>query len=356
MTLWFIRLLFLLGVLASTFFIATSDEIFEKVGLGKGLTIFIVAPLVLGIALILIDMAWRRKNLKAISGLFFGVLAGLVISYFLNLMFDFTMDVFTIKANSQIAQLFRTLTTIICVYICASFVAQTKDDFRFIIPYVEFSRELKGSHPVLLDTSVIIDGRVADVMETWIVDSPLIVPRFVLSELHAVADSSDPQRRNRGRRGLDVLRRLQNAEHVDVTILDSRGAKVERALGVDNKLVEMAAELHGRIMTTDFNLNKVAQLRGIDVININDLANAMKAVVLPGEGMAVKIVKAGEEAGQGVGYLDDGTMVVVDRGRDYIGTEVLVDITSTLQTSAGKMIFGKIGRDAQPETESVTNS
>jgi uncharacterized protein YacL len=227
------------------------------------------------------------------------------------------------------------------VFLCVTVVLQTKDDFRFVIPYVEFSRKTKGPRPMILDTSVIIDGRVADVAETKIFESPLIVPRFVLAELQTIADSGDKLKRNRGRRGLDVLNRLQSEAHAEIQILDPHTAEVEQAVGVDAKLVALAEQIDGQVVTNDYNLNKVAQLRGVQVLNLNDLANALKPVFLPGEQITLRIVKPGEEVGQGVGYLDDGTMVVVEDARNMIGQDVSITVTSVLQTSAGRMVFGR---------------
>jgi uncharacterized protein YacL len=231
------------------------------------------------------------------------------------------------------------------IFMCVSFVMQTKDDFRFVIPYVEFSKESKGPKALLLDTSVIIDGRIADIAETNILDSELIVPRFVLAELQAIADSDDKLKRNRGRRGLDVLNKLQGSGKIDIRIMDTHVAAVDDAADVDAKLVALARHLEARVVTNDYNLNKVAQLRKVDVININDLANALKPIVLPGETLAVKMIKPGEEPGQGVGYLEDGTMVVAEQGRDHLGREIVITVTSVLQTSAGRMIFGKLDID-----------
>jgi uncharacterized protein YacL len=195
---------------------------------------------------------------------------------------------------------------------------------------------------MLLDTSVLIDGRIADIAETGIIEGRLIVPRFVLKELQLVADSSDKLRRNRGRRGLDVLQRLQNDKRVEVILYDSSGRDQDEPRDVDGKLMTLAQELNCRVLTNDFNLNKVASLRGVSVININDLANALKPIVLPGERLIVRLVKPGESPGQGVGHLDDGTMVVVEQGRAHVGEEVELSVTSVIQTSAGKMIFGRI--------------
>ncbi len=190
----------------------------------------------------------------------------------------------------------------------------------------------------VLDTSVIIDGRIADICETGFMDGTLVIPQFVLKELQLVADSSDSMKRNRGRRGLDILQKIQKMSGVDVMISDVDFPEVRE---VDLKLIELARTLQGKIVTNDFNLNKVAQLRGVEVLNINELANSLKPVVLPGEIMKVFILKEGKEYNQGVAYLDDGTMVVVDNARKMIGRTIDVVVTSVLQTTAGKMIFGR---------------
>jgi uncharacterized protein YacL len=190
----------------------------------------------------------------------------------------------------------------------------------------------------ILDTSVIIDGRIADVCETGFVDGTLVIPQFVLKELQLVADSADALKRNRGRRGLDILQKIQKMSGVEVTISDVDFPEVRE---VDLKLIELARTLQGKIVTNDFNLNKVAQLRGVEVLNVNELANSLKPVVLPGELMKVFILKEGKEYNQGVAYLDDGTMVVVDNARKMISKTIDIVVTSVLQTTAGKMIFGR---------------
>jgi uncharacterized protein YacL len=188
----------------------------------------------------------------------------------------------------------------------------------------------------ILDTSVIIDGRIADICETGFLDGVLVVPQFVLRELQKVADSADALKRNRGRRGLDILQKIQKMAGMQVQIVETDFPELKE---VDLKLIELARRMSGKIVTNDFNLNKVAQLRGVRVLNINDLANSLKPVVLPGEVLRVFVVKEGKEAGQGVGYLDDGTMVVVDQARRALGKTIDVSVTSVLQTTAGKMIF-----------------
>ena len=235
----------------------------------------------------------------------------------------------------------KILLGVITCYFCISLVLQTKDDFRFIIPYVEFAKQVRGNRPAILDTSVIVDGRILDIIETQVMQGVIIVPRFVLDELQLIADSSDKLKRARGRRGLDILQKLQAKTSVEVHI-EERDAE---GINVDQKLIDLAHQMQGRVMTNDFNLNKIAELRGVDVININDLAKALRPVVLPGEHMTVKLVKPGESPTQGVGYLDDGTMVVVEDGRTHLDHEVDLVVTSTLQTSAGRMIFGKFARE-----------
>jgi len=190
----------------------------------------------------------------------------------------------------------------------------------------------------ILDTSVIIDGRIADVCDTGFIDGTLVIPQFVLKELQLVADSADSLKRNRGRRGLDILQKIQKMSGVDVTISDVDFPEIRE---VDLKLIELGRTLQGKIVTNDFNLNKVAQLRGVEVLNINELANSLKPVVLPGEFMKVFILKEGKEYNQGVAYLDDGTMVVVDNARKMISKTIDIVVTSVLQTTAGKMIFGR---------------
>ncbi len=190
----------------------------------------------------------------------------------------------------------------------------------------------------LLDTSVIIDGRIADIVETGFIEGMLVIPSFVLEELQHIADSSDVLKRNRGRRGLDILNKIQKELKVKVQVME---IDFDELSEVDSKLVRLAKQVGGKVVTNDFNLNKVCELQGVPVLNINDLANAVKPVVLPGEEISVHVIKDGKEYGQGVGYLDDGTMIVIEGGRDYIGHRVDVLVTSVLQTSAGRMIFAK---------------
>ncbi|MCK4626458.1 MAG: TRAM domain-containing protein, partial [Phycisphaerae bacterium] len=349
MVLHIIRVIFVLVVLGIAISSALTSEVRgtpdagEKVMVTRMAMVMII-PVILAVVLILVDMGFHHKSLSSISGLFFGVVAGVFFAYILGMIVDLAALVFVANYEDVGLVIMAKLFVGACaIYLCVSFVMQTKDDFRFIIPYVEFSRQSKGSHPLLLDTSAIIDGRIADIAETRILEGILVVPRFVVEETQNIADSSDKLRRSRGRRGLDMLNKLQSNDKIEVQLHDARVPAVEDASEVDHKLVALAEHMDGKIVTNDYNLNKVAQLRGVDVININDLANALKPVVLPGEAITVKIIKPGEESGQGIGYLDDGTMVVVEQGRNHIGEDLAVVVTSTLQTSAGRMIFGKAG-------------
>jgi uncharacterized protein YacL len=304
----------------------------------------------LGVVVIALDMAFKDKDLSAISAVYFGLIVGLFLTYVAGLALTPFLDLLSPPRSADqpappLHSAVQLVVGMVLCYICISLLLQTRHDFRFIIPYVEFSKEIKGHTPYVLDTSVVIDGRIADVVETKVIDSQLIMPRFVLTELQAIADSSDRLKRSRGRRGLDILNRLRSNPEVDLQIHD-RDLPEYAGQSVDLKLVLLAKHLGGKVVTNDYNLNKVARLHGVGVVNLNDVANALKPVFLPGETVTVTIVKPGEEPGQGVGYLDDGTMVVVESGRDYLHRSVTINVTSVLQTSAGRMIFGKFERVA----------
>ena len=300
-----------------------------------------------GLLIVLADVWITNKQITTLSALYFGLLLGLLLGYILSMALEpFVFDVAGTPQGAGNQDILRRglqlVLTVACCYVCVSTLLQTKDEFRFIIPYVEFSKQIKGARPLVLDTSVIIDGRIADICDTRFIDTRLIVPRFVLQELQSVADSSDKLKRNRGRRGLDMLKRMQNNAKVDLQIHEGNLSELRDVQKVDERLVVLAKALGARVVTNDFNLNKIAQLQGVEVINLNELANALKSVALPGELMGVRLVKPGDQIGQGVGYLEDGTMVVVEQGRSAIGQEVTITVTSVLQTPAGRMIFGRL--------------
>ena len=278
---------------------------------------FLVGVLATCIGVIALDMFIKRKRIDTISAVYFGLLVGLLLTYVLGVALTPLME------NNEYRDWLQLALGMLLCYLCISFLIQTKDDFRFVIPYVEFARDVKGLKPYVLDTSAVIDGRIADVIETNVLDNPLFMPRFVLSELQNIADSGEKLRRSRGRRGLDILNRLRGSKDVDFHIHD-RELPEMAGQEVDMKLVLLAKHLGGKLVTGDYNLNKVAKLHNVPVINLNDLSNSLKPVFLPGERVDVRIVKGGEEDGQGVGYLDDGTMIVVENGRPHIGKEVRI--------------------------------
>ena len=335
MVLWILRAIFLLASVGVAISVINQPES-SDVAFAYPWLVFIAILGVTG-AVITVDIFVAKKRVDIISCVYFGVLIGLFLTWVVGYTIEPVMIQFDIVRFKLSVQ--SVLGLVLC-YMCISMLLQTRDDFRFIIPYVEFSKEVKGVKPYLLDTSVVIDGRIADLVETAVFDNQLVMPRFVLAELQAIADSSDRLRRSRGRRGLDVLNRLRTAESVDLMIHDRESVDMA-GQSVDMKLILLAKSLGGKVVTGDYNLNKMARIHGVPVINLNDIANSLKPVYLPGENLEVRIVKAGEEAGQGVGYLDDGTMIVVEGGRDHINSSVDISVTSVLQTSAGRMIFGR---------------
>jgi len=338
MLLWLLRSAYLALLIGIAIFAASVFVEHEETANAVFVPLLI---LVFGGIVLYTDLREKQKKITTLSAVYFGLLLGLLLGYLFSMALEPLMQ--NAFGKIRMVQLSRVLITVVCCYVTISTLLQTKDEFRFIIPYVEFSKEVKGGRPLVLDTSVIIDGRIADVCDTRLIDTTLLVPRFVLQELQAIADSSDKLKRNRGRRGLDVLKRLQTNTKIDLQMHDGDvpALRTGERIRVDERLVILAKALNARVVTNDFNLNKIAQLQGVDVINLNELANAMKTVALPGEQMIIRVVKAGDQIGQGVGYLDDGTMVVIEQGRALIGQEIAIVVTSVLQTPAGRMIFGR---------------
>ncbi len=357
--LWIVRGLF--GVIVISVALATFSFVSNQSSDSFYLAVLVfVAVLIGGFLIVLADVMLRNKQITTLSAIYFGLLLGLLLGN----IFSSALDPFVFPTGpgsdtSPTMQYQRhglaLMITAVCCYVTISTLLQTKDEFRFIIPYVEFSKQVKGGRPLVLDTSVIIDGRIADICDTRFIDNKLIVPRFVLTELQHVADSSDKLKRNRGRRGLDMLKRMQNNPKVELQMHEGNLPELREVAKVDERLVVLAKALGARVVTNDYNLNKIAQLQGVDVINLNELANAMKSVALPGEIMLVRVVKIGDQIGQGVGYLEDGTMVVVEQGRSAIGQEVSITVTSVLQTPAGRMIFGRI-ENRSPTSGGVTGA
>ncbi|KUG21848.1 membrane-associated protein [hydrocarbon metagenome] len=291
----------------------------------------LIIGLLIAFSVIGIEKEIRKLSLKVIIG---GV-AGMIIGLLIALIFGFGLNfVSKIRENQQVIPWIYLLITGIFGYIGLSLGSKKVEEFNFL------NSEQNTSHDYrVLDTSVIIEGRIADICDSGFIEGDLIVPRFVLNELQFLADSSDSMKRLRGRRGLDVLNHMQKSTNINIEIVEQDFPKIK---GVDGKLVALAKQLNAKLLTNDYNLNKVAQLQGVRVLNVNELANAMKPVVLPGEQMTVKIIREGKESGQGVGYLDDGTMIIVDSGQKMLNMNVDVVVTSVLQTTAGRMIFSEI--------------
>ncbi|MEN6466483.1 MAG: PIN domain-containing protein [Syntrophaceae bacterium] len=276
----------------------------------------------------------RKVSLRIIFGGVLGTVTGLVIA----LLLAYGLNYASLWEKQEIGPFIYILLASILGYL--GLVIGSKKSEEFSLPFFgSSSKPVKSGDYRILDTSVIIDGRIADICETGFIEGNLVVPRFVLEELQHIADSSDSMKRSRGRRGLDILNRMQKAGGINIEIVDQDFPKIK---GVDGKLVALAKKAGGKILTNDFNLNKVAELQGIKILNVNDLANALKPVVLPGETMVVKVIKEGKEPGQGVAYLDDGTMVIVDNAVKHQGETVEVTVTSVLQTTAGRMIFSEL--------------
>ncbi|MHB9146637.1 MAG: PIN domain-containing protein [Symbiobacteriia bacterium] len=298
-----------------------------------GLAGFFVAPLV----------AWAEQRLHKtpVQDIIYGAIGLIVGLIIANLL------ILALSRVPLLGGIAAALITLIAVYLGMSVAAKKREEMSGLFAWLpksirdrdKLSRTEGAAQPKILDTSVIIDGRIADILQTGFIEGALIIPGFVLEELRHIADSSDALKRNRGRRGLDILNKIQKELALPVQIYDKDPG---RELEVDSKLVKLAKIMNGKVITNDYNLNKVAELQGVPVLNINELANAIKPVVLPGEEMVAYIVKDGKEPGQGVAYLDDGTMVVVDGGRRHIGETIGVVVTSVLQTSAGRMIFARL--------------
>jgi uncharacterized protein YacL len=285
-----------------------------------------------GLAVVLLDLYFKRITVRNILSVLIGAALGLWIN---NLLLEVIR--FLAIGEAQLNQI-GIISSAIFAYLGAITILRGQDEFVMMIPFVKLNVKGASEDIILVDTSVIIDGRVADICETAFLSGRLHLPRFVLKELQLIADSSDPLKRNRGRRGLDILNRMKNNPMVEIKINETDFPELNT---VDAKLVKLALQVSGKVLTNDYNLNKVAELQGVRVLNINELANALKPIVIPGEVLQVRVLKEGKEQEQGVAYLDDGTMVVVDNGRKRIGQNLPVTVTSVLQTQAGRMIFAK---------------
>ena len=334
MDLILIRVVFLLVLSVSSYF-------FRPFGLNPWIAA-VVGAVAAGLVIVF-EQRVRALSLRRLLG----AVAGSILGIFGAFLFSLVLRNSLPSGNTQ--SLLQIFVLLLMSYV-GLVVGTNKGDLLNLSALGDlFSTErgMAKRNTKILDTSAIIDGRIADMAETGFLEGALVVPEFVLRELQMVADSQDPSKRQRGRRGLDVLQRMQGNSLLTVQIIENDYPKIRE---VDLKLIELAKDMEGKIVTNDFNLNKVAHLHNVAVLNINDLANSLKPVVLPGEKMSIVVLKEGKEYNQGVGYLDDGTMVVVDHARRMIGRAVEITVTSVLQTASGKMIFGKMD-EATPRSE-----
>ncbi len=332
MTLIFIRIFFIILSIVIGFqigsFIQVGDTDFGIFGSAIG---FVVAA-----SIILFEFTMRKVSVRGLSSAVFGLIFGLIMA---KLVSD---TLALIPLDETILYSLRVVLTLIFCYLGMIVAIRGRDEFSIIVPYVKFSRQDQRDELVILDTSVIIDGRILDICNVKFLEGKFVVPRFVLKELQQIADSGDSLKRARGRRGLDILGKLQKNPNIDVKIHNEDFPDIKE---VDTKIVNLAKVLGAKVFTNDYNLNKIAEIQGVRVLNVNELANALRPVVLPGETLDIRLIKEGKEYNQGVGYLEDGTMVVVENGRRLIGQGMKVVVGSVLQTAAGRMIFAKLPED-----------
>jgi uncharacterized protein YacL len=336
MDLWIIRIFLLVGILLSGAFV----QPFHLEGLPSGvqLPLTLLLSAIVGCLVIFAETRVRLLSLKTLIGAALGSILGIIGASLISMVIG-RMQI------SPRAETFAQVMVLILMAYVGLLSGAAKGEYLDLsaLGGIFSDRGSRKSQKVL-DTSVIIDGRISDICKTGFLDGTLVVPHFVLRELQQIADSADSIKRNRGRRGLDILEKVKSIPGITVQVVEKDYPDVKE---VDLKLIELAKEIGGKIVTNDFNLNKVSQLRGVEVLNINELANALKPVVLPGETMKVFILKEGKEYNQGVAYLDDGTMVVVDNARRMIGKTIATQVTSVLQTTAGKMIFGRFPEESE---------
>jgi uncharacterized protein YacL len=312
-----------------------------------------VALVILVIAFVIValvgsvDLLTRKKKIGAVIAVFFGIAAAMLATAAIGSVVDLLASLYEI--DPRVTSASKVLLGIALAYLAVTTILQTQDDFRLVIPYVEFAKQIRGAKPLILDSSALIDARFVDMASTGLIQSPVVIPRFVILELQRLSDSSDRLTRTKGRRGLDMVTKLQRLG----TILVSVDELPVPGKAVDQMLIEFARLSPGLIVTTDLGLARVAEIQGIGVINIHELANALKPALVPGEPLSVVLVRGGEQAGQGVGYLDDGTMVVADAASHLIGSRVELQVTSNLQTAAGRLIFAKVAPNQSAASEVV---
>lgn len=308
-----------------------------EVGFAKNWWIPVLTALGLAGVFLAIDLFTPRKKISLISGVVFGLIAGLVASWVLTMIIDLVVQSWDIQAVAIVSAI-KVLIGVSCGFLGITMVLQTQDEFRLVIPYVEFAKQMRGPLPLLLDTSALIDARIADIAASGLVQQTIVIPEFVIEELQLLADSRDRMKRNKGRRGLDIVHKLQRLGAVDVMI----DASPVQKKAVDLGLIELASRMPAMLVTLDVALARIASIQKIQILNLNDLANALKPVVIPGKMIRVELIKPGEQHGQAVGYLADGTMIVAEDGYAYIGQTKDLVITSSMQTAAGRLLFARV--------------
>jgi len=284
--------------------------------------------------LVAVEMMGRKVSLKGLSSAVFGLILGLLLAKLGTLFLGMFIDL-----EAEAIREIKVFLTLSCVYFGLTLGLKGKSEFNLVIPYVKFKRQELKEEQIIVDTSSIIDGRILDVVKTGFLEAKLIVPRFVLNELRALADSTDHLKRQKGKRGIEILHSLNKEPMVEVEIYDENVDGVDT---VDEKIVKLGYTMDAKILTTDYNLNRIAQLQGVKVLNVNDLGNALKPTFIAGERFSIKLIKEGKEQNQAVGYLEDGTMVVVENAKWLLGKMAEVEVTSILQSPSGRIVFTKL--------------
>ena len=324
--LFFLRVLFVL-IFTRIGYAMGGDNSIVFAGVGAGI----------GVIIVFFEIFVRKISLKGLSSAVFGVLLGLLLAW----IFGAALDQLPLPEELPVEVVagIRLFITFAFVFLGLTLGIKGKDEFNLVIPYVKFKRQTLREEAIVVDTSSIIDGRISDIVKTKFIEAKFIVPRFVLNELHALADSTDHMKRQKGKRGIEILHSLKKEQNIEVEVLDQ---SVEGVKTVDEKIIKLGQDLDAKVLTTDYNLNRIAQLQGVVVLNINDLANALKPTFVAGQNFSLKLIKEGKEHNQAVGYLDDGTMVVVEAAKRLIGKSVTVEVTSVLQSSSGRIVFTKL--------------
>ena len=299
---------------------------------------YLLAGCACGLLVVGVEVLSARGGTSTVSAIVFGLILGLVLSLLFRPLILVLFETFGAELQEGSLRFVHLVTTAVLCYFGVTLLLHTEGRFRFIIPFVEFRKEVREHQPLILDTSALVDGRIGELLQTGIIRCRVLVPRFVVEELHGLADSKDKLKRERGRRGLDLLERLRQRRQAELVESPAPGGSVDAAL------LELTQSMGGWLLTTDANLKARGKVQGVDVVNLNDVADAVRTMAVPGQTLSVEILREGEEKGQGVGFLPDGTMVVVEGGRSAMGRVIEVQVTGSIRTSAGRMIFAKVAK------------